>query len=283
MGEYLEARRLVMKGQAWCREDHYVDAFAGSGSPVLHDAEERRYIDGSPRVALGLDNPFTSYTFIEMESWRVDRLNLLRSEFPDRRIEVIQGDCNRVIVERVTPKIRREYFKRGFVFLDPFGVNLAWDTIQAIAETQALEIFLNFPTMGLNRAALHNGLDSLDADKIEKMNRVWGSEGWRDLMYTRRPGLFGDHEVKAGPTGAERLARLFIEHRLSTVFPHVTDPIPMYNSRGNPIYCLIFAGHDEIGARIATHILGRQKSQSPLPRQRTKAAPTGTLPLPLTG
>lgn len=283
LGEYLEARRLVMKEQAWCRDDHYIDAFAGTGSPVLHDAEELRYIAGSPRVALSLRNPFSRYTFIEMETWRVDRLNLLKSEFPERRISVVQGDCNRVMVERVTPRIRREPFNRGFVFLDPFGVNLAWDTIAAIAETQALEIFLNFPTMGLNRAALHNEPDSLDPEKIEKMNRVWGLEDWRDLMYTRKLGLFGIHEVKIEPTRAERLARLFVEHRLSKVFPHVTDPIPMYNSYGAPIYCLIFAGHNATGARIASHILGRQSRQPVPTRPRGKAAPAGTIQLPLTG
>ncbi|HEY7119262.1 MAG TPA: three-Cys-motif partner protein TcmP [Tepidisphaeraceae bacterium] len=283
LGGYLEARRLVMKEQAWCRDDHYIDAFAGSGNPVLNDAEELRYIAGSPRVALGLQNPFSTYTFIEMETWRVDQLKLLKSEFPERRISVVQGDCNRVIVEKVTPRIRREHFNRGFVFLDPFGVNLAWDTIAAIAETQALEIFLNFPTMGLNRAALHNDPDSLDPDKIEKMNRVWGSEDWRNRLYTRKLGLFGVHEVKIEPTSAERLARLFVEHRLSTVFPHVTDPIPMYNSYGAPIYCLIFAGHNETGARIASHILGRQ-SRQPIPsRPRRRTVPAGTIQLSLTG
>lgn len=280
LGEYLERRRLIMKDQAWCRDgDHYIDAFAGSGRPVLHGVEELHYINGSPRVALGLENPFTSYTFIEMEPWRVERLNLLKAEFSDRKIAVVQGDCNDVLVQQVAPRIRREYFNRGFVFLDPFGINLAWKSIQAIAETRAIEMFLNFPTMGLNRAALHNDPDTLDNEKIEKMNLIWGAEDWRNEIYERRPGLWGEHEVKIATTRAEWLARLFIERRLSKVFEHVSEPIPMYNSRGIPIYCLIFAGHNAVGAKIASHILSRHPRQPVPSRPRVKVAPVGTLQL----
>jgi hypothetical protein len=57
----------------------------------------------------------------------------------------------------------------------------------------------------------------------------------------------------------------------------------MYNSYGAPIYCLIFAGHNETGARIASHILGRQ-SRQPIPsRPRRRTVPAGTIQLSLTG
>ena len=282
--DYLSSYTTVMKGQRWCRDGyHYIDAFAGSGRPVLRDAHEQRYIDGSPRIALGIPNPFTTYTFIEMEPWRVARLRELKDEFPDRTIRVVPGDCNEVIVEKITPRIRHERFNRGFIFLDPFGINLAWETIEAVAETGALEIFLNFPTMGLNRAALHNELDGLTAERASQMNRVWGSEGWRDLIYERRQGLWEAREFKKAPTRAEHLGRLFIEHRLAKVFRHVSDPIVMTNSHGAPVYCLIFAGHNETGAKIAGSIFDRHQRRATGPQRRAGVDPTGTLPLIWTG
>lgn len=219
LADYLSAYTTVMKGQSWCRNGfHYIDAFAGTGRPLLRDAHEQRYIDGSPRVALSIPHPFTSYTFIEMESWRVERLQQLKVEFPNRTIRVVQGDCNEVITERVTPRIRRDQFNRGFIFLDPFSINLAWSTIKEIAATGAIEIFLNFPTMALNRAVLHNRGDALSMTGVAQMNQMWGSEGWHDLIYERRQGLWEASVLKKAPTRAELLGHLFREHRLSKIF-----------------------------------------------------------------
>ena len=284
LGDYLSAYTTVMKGQSWCGNGyHYVDAFAGTGRPLLRDAHEQRYVDGSPRVALGIKNPFTTYTFIEMEGWRVRQLERLKREFPGQTIRVVPGDCNRVIVERVTPRVRRERFNRGFVFLDPFGINLAWDTIAEIAATGAIEILLNFPTMALNRAALHNGPDALTATGVAQMNRVWGSEGWRNLLYERRQDFWEAREYKKVRTDADTLARLFIEHRLATVFPHVTDPIPMTNSRGGALYGLIFAGHNQTGATIAADIFARCQRPTVHAPRRLTATDSVTLPLFETG
>jgi len=62
--KYLNAYTAIMHGQKWCQRGyHYIDAFAGTGAPRARD--EERYIDGSPRVALTIQNPFYSYTFIE--------------------------------------------------------------------------------------------------------------------------------------------------------------------------------------------------------------------------
>ena len=283
--DYLSAYTTVMKGQSWCRNGyHYIDAFAGTGRPLLRDAHEQRYIDGSPRIALSIKNPFTSYTFIEMERWRVRQLEQLKLEFRGHTIRVVPGDCNQVIRERVTPRIRRERFKRGFIFLDPFGINLGWDTIEDIASTGALEVFLNFPTMGLNRAALRNGPDALTVTGVAQMNRIWGSEDWRELLYERRQDFWETHEYKRVRTGAESLACLFIEHRLSKVFSHVSDPIPMTNSLGAPLYCIIFARHHPRGAEIAADIFDRHRRQSSVrPQRRARVDSSSTLPLFGTG
>ncbi|MBN1286868.1 MAG: three-Cys-motif partner protein TcmP [Anaerolineae bacterium] len=253
--DYLEAYTRVMKG--WKSEIsrvnyHYVDAFAGAGSSRARDDEER-YIAGSPRVALEFF--FNSYTFIEMDSSRVQRLQELRSEFPERDIRIYQGDCNDILKNRITPCIRYENYSRGVVFLDPFTLNLEWDTVEAVAQTKALEIFLNFPTMALNRTALPNDPSRLTRETIKRMDRFWGTSEWYGQIYEEAVDLFGDkHVYKPISTTARRLSHLY-KSRLEEVFSRVTDPITMLNSKGIPIYCLIFAGHNPTGARIAGHIL----------------------------
>ena len=71
--------------------------------------------------------------------------------------------------------IRYERYSRGLVFLDPFTMKLEWATVAALAETKALEVFINFPAMALNRTVLVGDLDRVRAERIERMNRFWGS------------------------------------------------------------------------------------------------------------
>ena len=257
LSKYLDAYTNIMQGQSWCRNGyHYIDAFAGTGRPRARD--EERYIDGSPRVALTIQHPFKSYTFIEKTPWRVQRLRELQDEFQDRDIRIREGDCNHIIISEITPRIRYERFNRGLIFLDPFGMDIEWSTIERIAETRALEIFMNLPVMALNRTALPNDPSALTETQIERMNRFWGSSEWRDDIYQEVPTLFGPVEVKIRRTTGQRIGRLF-KRRLQEVFGHVTDPLVMTNSRNAPLYCLILAGHNQTGVRIVEQIFQRYK------------------------
>jgi three-Cys-motif partner protein len=47
---------------------------------------------------------------------------------------------------------------RGVVFLDPYGLQVTWGTLAAIARTGALDIWVLFPSgMGLNRLLTKSG------------------------------------------------------------------------------------------------------------------------------
>lgn len=250
--KYLEAYSKIMRRQSWLRGFHYIDAFAGTGRPRARD--EERFIDGSPRIALTIQYPFDSYRFIEIEPWRVERLEELSQEFPKRNIRIYQGDCNEVISREIASEIRYENYNRGFVFLDPFTMNIEWSTIQTIAETKAMEIFINFPVMALNRTVLPNVAYQLTEKQVERMNAFWGSTEWRGLIYDEVRDLWGNVvEIKIERTTGMLLGKLF-RSRLEQVFKFVTTPLVMRNSVGAPLYCLIFAGHNEIGASITQSI-----------------------------
>jgi len=252
--KYLDAYTRIMRGKSWCRNGyHYIDAFAGTGRPKARD--EERYIDGSFLVALKIAHPFSSYIFIEKEDWRVAKLKKLQEEFPNYSIEIKQGDCNTIIINEITTKIRFEYFNRGIIFLDPFGMDIEWETIEHIANTRALEIFLNFPLMAINRSVLMKKAYKFKPGQIERMNRFWGSPDWRDDLYEEVPTLF-EPEIKKIPQTGKSLGELF-RSRLNEVFSEVSDPLVMTNSKNAPLYCLIFAGHKESGKRIAQNIFAR--------------------------
>ena len=116
LGAYLDFYTKVLKNQGhWVKSTTFVDAFAGAGraklrrrakemaaetlldelDPLPIDAEAEEYIHGSPRVALGIANPFSRYVFIERDPARVAELEQLHQECGERyRIEVRQGQCD---------------------------------------------------------------------------------------------------------------------------------------------------------------------------------------------
>lgn len=266
LGKYLPAyMRIMSRQRAWCRGGvHFVDGFAGTGQPRARG--EDRVVKGSPRIALDLPDPFDSYTFIDVEPWRASSLRDLGLDYPDRKITVVEDDCNAAIVREITPNVRRDKLARGFVLLDPFGTQLRWETIEAIAETGALEVMLNFPVMALQRAALPSGIATLRDDQVRRMSDLWGSDEWREKCYRRVQSPAGEVDVKR-PVASKYLAQLFAE-RLRTVFGHVNEPLEFRNSRGGVIYFMIFAGHNANGAKIAADVFRpghRQKAATPVP------------------
>ncbi len=249
--KYLNAYTNIMKGQSWCRNGYYyIDAFAGTGKPKSKD--EERYVDGSPIVALKVKKPFKSYIFIEKEDWRVKKLENLKKDFPDADIRIKQGDCNKIIIDEIVPVIRFENFNRGIIFLDPFGMDIDWETIEGIAKTKAMEIFLNFPVMAINRSILMNDATKIDAIKIERMNKLWGTDQWMGDIYKETPDFFERRVEKVSRTG--KLLGALYKKRLEELFPYVTFPLLMRNSVNAPLYCLIFAGHNATGKKIADTI-----------------------------
>jgi three-Cys-motif partner protein len=274
--DYLLEYTKILKSQPWCRGYEYIDAFAGSGTARLRDHDVR--IDGSPRIALGLPRPFTAYTFIETAPWRTQQLQQLKAEFPDRNIRIVEEDCNQFITREIVPRIHYRSQRRAIAFLDPFSTHVEYDTIRQIADTRAIEIFLHFPTMGLNRGELHNRISVNSTGTVgDGMDRIWGNHDWHDLLYTRQPDLFGGvWEVKKRRTDAEFLSRLFVEKRLRPLFKFVTDPIVIKNTHGADIYGLIFAGHNETGAKIADYVFRKRIE----PVRQTPPPATLSLELP---
>jgi three-Cys-motif partner protein len=250
--KYLQAYVTVLRKQSWCKGYEYIDGFAGTGRPKSRD--EQRYVDGSPRVALELPQPFTKYHFIESSDWRVKKLEKLRKEFSSRQIEIYPGDCNEVLRTRIVPGLPLNSYKRAIAFLDPFGMELEWITLQEVALAETVEVFLNFSVMAINRNVRLRRKEDISSAVRERMDRFWGTE-WEAELYEEERTLFGPQTVRIKQSGKELGERF--QKRLKEIFPHCTVPVLMTNSKNAPLYCLVFAGHNETGVKIANNIFGK--------------------------
>jgi three-Cys-motif partner protein len=146
------------------------------------------------------------------------------------------------------------------LFLDPYGMQVEWATIEAIARTLAIDLGLLFPLgIGVNRLLTKSG--EIPESWRRRLDLLPGSEDWYDEFYQveATPTLFGGEEERVAKASMGTIGRYF-NQRLESVFAGVAaQPGVLRNSRSNPLYLLCFAvGNDrgkDIALRIANHLL----------------------------
>jgi three-Cys-motif partner protein len=244
---YLETYVRALRNQPF--QLIYVDAFAGSGGradnrrldmPLLDLPEFEAVAKGSTRIALEIEPPFHRYVFIERVAKRASELKRFKPEFASRNITVITSDANDAIKEICATLNRRN--TRGVVFLDPYGLQVSWDTLVAIARTHALDAWILFPTgIGLNRLLTKRG--NIPKGWQDTLDRFLGTRGWRSAFYklVRTADLFDDVRHQTMKKADAAKFELFILDRLRTIFPVVLDKgVALTNTKGQTMYLLCF-------------------------------------------
>lgn len=268
--DYLGAYKLVMKNQPFTT--FYIDAFAGTGyreikldsgqlvfeELVKTDIEQFRR--GSADIALGIDLPFDKYIFVEKHPAKVAKLQQLKLKYKQlaERITICQGDANEVIKDICADNWIQQS-RRGVIFLDPFGMNITWETLKRIASTKALDLWVLFPLgVAVNRMLTRDG--KIRKTWETKLTEIFGTSKWREEFYepskARQLSIFQTNGKEKFEKSAnlERIA-LFFNKRLESIFAGVADnPLMLKNSKNNPIYLLCFAVGNERGKKRALPI-----------------------------
>jgi three-Cys-motif partner protein len=280
LGQYLGFYTTVLKKQGhWLRGTIFVDAFAGPGLSRVRtkekaaepeglfgpdpesDKAEAEFLKGSPRVALDISNPFTSYIFVERDPQRIAELQALKGQYASTRaISVHEGDANAALQHWLSSGIDWAHH-RAIVFLDPFGMQVPWSTVEGLARTKAVEIIINFPLgMAIQRLLAKSG--DIPQGWQMSLDAFFGSPEWRELVYAEDADLFGP-KMRKVEGSAVRLLEWY-RAKLQTIFGHVSTARLIKNTRGNPLYYLIWAGPNVTGLKAAEHILSKGEK---LPRR----------------
>ena len=227
--------------------------------PDLAEAEPQALLDGSARLALKTAPRFDRYVFIERSPERCAQLELLKQEFPDlaKDIQIRRGDANSEIQELCSKDWSSH---RAVLFLDSYGMQVDWTTVEAIARTKAIDLWVLFPLgIGVNRLLTKSG-DIPDSWR-RRLNLLLGTEEVGPGVLPIRKHTYavrrsGGTLVKAS---TETIGRYF-NNRLKSIFAAVADePKVLRNSANSPLYLLCFAAGNPRGApialRIANHLL----------------------------
>ena len=252
--KYLVAYAIIMNKQkkSWLKAFHYIDAFAGSPYQFAKDLQD--YIAGSSIRALQTVPHFDCLWFIELSPWRIDKLNCLKEDYPDCQIKIYRNDCNQIIQKELVNTITLPSKQRGLIFLDPYGLQVQWDSIIALSEAGTFDVFINFPVMAITRLLPKKGLP--DSKTVNKIRKIIGDDEWLNIFYKEDPQMqiFGeDPQIVRSSVRANELALIYTK-KLKKIFSHVSDPIIMYNSKNSALYALCVASHKKTAININNSI-----------------------------
>lgn len=265
--KYLEAYAKIMNQRFF--RFAYIDAFAGTGYrtmrqdedpkelmfPEFVDKEAKNFLEGSARIALQIKPRFTKYIFIEKDARRFLELEKLKTEFAEARenIILVNAEANAYIKDLCQNYKWTQ--NRAVLFLDPFGMQVIWETVEAIADTKAIDLWYLFPLgVAVNRLLKKNG--EINEPLRKRLDRLFGTADWYEVFYQKRlkTSLFGENSVTEKIANYEAIGNYFVA-RLKKVFPGVAEnPLPLLNSKNNPLYLLCFASGNPRGAKTGVKI-----------------------------
>lgn len=189
---YLQTYATALKNQNF--KTIYIDAFAGSGyvyakqdnslQPSLlefGEEEVKEFISGSARNALDVVPPFDQYIFIEKNKNRFNELQHLKNDYPELadKIHLKLAEANEVLQDFCQTDFRK---KRAVIFLDPYGMEVKWKTIEAIANTHAIDLWILFPLgVAINRFLRKDGNISENERKI--LDEMFGTDEWFQAFF----------------------------------------------------------------------------------------------------
>jgi len=271
--KYVKAYLAIMKKQSQWKLI-YFDGFAGSGERRTKkeedslfsmfnlfeqmDEEEENVYQGAAERVVRLIEPdvFDFYYFIEKYRTNLEKLENRLKSFPEtgnKRLEFRDGDCNKWLQELA--KAMKENPKyASLVFIDPFGMQVDWNSIQQLKDTRS-DVWILIPTgVIVNRLLDRKG----ELKFVKKLESFFGlkEEEIRKIFYQERKiqSLFDGTEqtiITKISDPINRIADIYIEN-MSKVWKHVTKPaLRLDNTRGLPIFHFVFASNNANAHKIA--------------------------------
>lgn len=261
----------------------YFDGFAGSGtdqhapeanfinenlflqelesSDLYAPSDSEVYKGAAERVLSVQQRGFDLYYFIDKnensKKSLEERLSRYRSS---HNLEFRCGDANEMLKkmsEFLHTLNGRKY--KALVLLDPFGMQISWDSILNFKDT-GTDFWILVPTGVIVNRLLDRKGELRHIDKLKDFFGLDESE-IRAHFYLQRHEmtLFGEMDViEKVKEPISKIAKLYLE-QLKSVFTYVIpEPLVLYNNMNVPIYHFVFASNNKTAVKIAKEIIGKK-------------------------
>jgi len=269
--KYVAAYLTILKKYPYFKTI-YFDGFAGSSerktteiSPLyrelhLTESDEKLYKGAAERIlSLPEELSFDYYYFIDANKLSIDKLKIKLADFQKSKVNPFQfksGDCNKFLFDLSEAMHKQNPKYASLVFLDPFGMQIKWESIESLKNTRT-DIWILIPTgVIVNRLLDRNG--NLEHTEILQSFFGLSEQEFRNEFYLTQTQqtLFGEDEIiRKVDRPLEKIAGLYVR-RLKTIWKFVTEnPLILKNSRGVPIFHFVFASNNASALKIAKQII----------------------------
>lgn len=280
--KYVKAYLTIMyktreRYNGWPKNIIYFDGFAGSGVKDKEDAninqpkleglditpEEENIYRGSCERVLRLEKKFDRHFLVDIDNNALCQLknHLNNQNISTHSCEFISKDVNEVLHEFLNRFTKDDV---ALVLLDPFGMQIKWETIQNLKDKR-VDLWILLPSgVIINRLLDKKG-------KLSNMNLLKECLGLdesqiKENFYTKskKLTLFDEtEEIQKIPDAITKIAELYVQ-KLQRIFRCVTKkPLELKNSRNVTIYHFIFASNNQAALKIAGQIIETTKKKTP--------------------
>ncbi len=267
VGAYLNImlnQRKIRNG--WPKSIIYFDGFAGSGNRIsLKDKdtlifselykEEMNVYKGSAERVVRLNKKFDEYYFIDTDNDALDNLKNKIGPYMDKNLKYkfFSIDINHALDEFSK---YLDNSKVTLILLDPFGMQLNWDSIEKL-KGKKVDIWILLPSGVIINRLLDREGKLKNIDKLQSFFGISEDKIRKEFYNNKKENtLFGELEITQKISNPiQHIANLYISE-LKKIWTHVTEePLILYNSNNVPIYHFIFASNNENAKKIASQII----------------------------
>lgn len=263
----------------------YFDGFAGAGTHISQAKQENSLFNfdyseeellettvykGAVARILELPEPFhfDQYIFVDVDKSNIEKLQQYRQYYNQLAIDIQQSDCNQALVQFAQALTAQD---AALIFLDPFGMQINWESIASLKQHKRSDIWILIPSgVAVNRL-LTRKRELLYPEKLERFFGLSAKE-ILDIFYREKPksqlslfdieedtGVSFDEPKTKIADATEKIAEIYIR-QLKTIWEYITEkPLVLYNQSGRAIFHFVFASHNETGHKIAQQIITKRQ------------------------
>lgn len=160
----------------------YIGLYSGAGHARVSDSG--KIVETSALAVMRQSTAFTHYIFVDNNQRCIDALEQRSKPFADKfSVKIIKADVNKSaqLVRAALPSYSKERTLLSFCFIDPFDLQLHFDTIRALA---ALRMdFLVLLMLGVD--ARRNWKQYIDNKDSTRIADLLDDPDWRDSVTPR--------------------------------------------------------------------------------------------------
>jgi three-Cys-motif partner protein len=224
---YIDAFTTSMKDK-W--ELHYIDLFAGAGIERLEESGQLAW--GSPMIAAQAPKPFHRLHLCELDPRKHAALTTRVTAFHPTA-QILNGDANVKVPEILLEIPAKDAL--SLAFLDPYGLHLAFSTLQHLSAKRA-DLIIFFPD---RLDILRNWNAYYYENQDSNLDRFLGPDSnWRSVL---------DEAPRA--SRAEVLRDLYIS-QLRQKLGYSEFDFERISAQGHPLYYLVFCSRHKLAATL---------------------------------